>query len=69
MEQAQKTSEVNTTSQQADKLKEAAELIKADRELRENEAAQEYQQFLVYLKEKYNVSIGISQPQVIIQSL
>ena len=30
MEQAQKTSEVNTTSQQADKLKEAAELIKAD---------------------------------------
>jgi len=69
MEQAQKTSEVNTTSQQADKLKEAAELIKADRELRENEAAQEYQQFLVYLKEKYNVSIGISQPQLIIQAL
>ena len=68
MEQAQKTSEVNTTSQQADKLKEAAELIKADRELRENEAAQEYQQFLVYLKEKYNVSIGISQPQLIIQA-
>ena len=69
MEQAQKTSEVNTTSQQADKLKEAAELIKADRELRENEAAQEYQQFLVYLKEKYNVSICISQPQLIIQAL
>ena len=69
MEQAQKTSEVNTTSQQADKLKEAAELIKADKELRENEAIKEYQQFLVYLKEKYNVTIVISQPQVIIQSL
>ena len=69
MEQAQKTSEVNTTSQQADKLKEAAELIKADQKRREEEAVKEYQQFLVYLKEKYNVSIGISQPQLIIQSL
>ena len=38
MEQAQKTSEVNTTSQQADKLKEAAELIKADQKRREEEA-------------------------------
>ena len=69
MEQAQKTSEVNTTSQQADKLKEAAELIKADQKRREEEAVKEYQQFLVYLKEKYNVTIVISQPQVIIQSL
>ena len=69
MEQAQKTSEVNTTSQQADKLKEAAELIKADQKRREAEAIEEYQQFLVYLKEKYNVSIGISQPQLIIQAL
>ena len=69
MEQAQKTSEVNTTSQQADKLKEAAELIKADQKRREAEAIEEYQQFLGYLKEKYNVTILISQPQVIIQSL
>ena len=69
MEQAQKTSEVNTTSQQADKLKEAAEQIKADQKRREEEAVKEYQQFLVYLKEKYNVTIVISQPQVIIQSL
>ena len=69
MEQAQKTSEVNTTSQQADKLKEAAELIKADQKRREEEAVEEYQQFLGYLKEKYNVTILISQPQVIIQSL
>ena len=69
MEQAQKTSEVSTTSQQADKLKEAAELIKADQKRREEEAVKEYQQFLVYLKEKYNVTIVISQPQVIIQSL
>ena len=69
MEQAQKTSEVNTTTQQADKLKEAAELIKADQKRREAEAIEEYQQFLVYLKEKYNVSIGISQPQLIIQAL
>ena len=69
MEQTQKTSEVNTTSQQADKLKEAAELIKADQKRREAEAIEEYQQFLVYLKEKYNVSIGISQPQLIIQAL
>ena len=69
MEQAQKKSEVNTTSQQADKLKEAAELIKADQKRREEEAVKEYQQFLVYLKEKYNVTIVISQPQVIIQSL
>ena len=52
-----------------DKLQEAAQLIKADKELRENEAIKEYQQFLVYLKEKYNVSIGISQPQLIIQAL
>ena len=52
-----------------DKLQEAAQLIKADKELRENEAIKEYQQFLVYLKEKYNVSLFISRPQVIIQSL
>ena len=51
------------------KLKEAAELIKADQKRREEEAVKEYQQFLVYLKEKYNVTIVISQPQVIIQSL
>ena len=50
MEQAQRTSEVNTTSQQADKLKEAAELIKADQKRREAEAIEEYQQFLGYLK-------------------
>lgn len=69
MKESEKTSEEKTATNPVDKLQEAAELIKADKELRENEAIKEYQQFLVYLKEKYNVSLFISQPQVIIQSL
>lgn len=69
MEKLEKTSKEEAVLNPVDKLQEAAELIKADKELRENEAIKEYQQFLVYLKEKYNVSLFISQPQVIIQSL
>ena len=69
MEELEKTSKEEAVLNPVDKLQEAAELIKADKELRENEAIKEYQQFLVYLKEKYNVTIVISQPQVIIQSL
>ena len=69
MKESEKTSKEEAVLNPVDKLQEAAELIKADKELRENEAAKEYQQFLVYLKEKYNVSLFISQPQVIIQSL
>ena len=69
MEELEKTSKEEAVLNPVDKLQEAAELIKADKELRENEAIKEYQQFLVYLKEKYNVSLFISQPQVIIQSL
>ena len=69
MKESEKTSKEKTATNPVDKLQEAAELIKADKELRENEAIKEYQQFLVYLKEKYNVSLFISQPQVIIQSL
>ena len=69
MRESEKKSKEKTVLNPVDKLQEAAELIKADKELRENEAIKEYQQFLVYLKEKYNVSLFISQPQVIIQSL
>ena len=69
MKELEKTSKEEAVLNPVDKLQEAAELIKADKELRENEAIKEYQQFLVYLKEKYNVTIVISQPQVIIQSL
>ena len=69
MKELEKTSKEEAVLNPVDKLQEAAELIKADKELRENEAIKEYQQFLVYLKEKYNVSLFISQPQVIIQSL
>ena len=69
MKESEKTSKEEAVLNPVDKLQEAAELIKADKELRENEAIKEYQQFLVYLKEKYNVTIVISQPQVIIQSL
>ena len=69
MEELEKTSKEEAVLNPVDKLQEAAEIIKADKELRENEAIKEYQQFLVYLKEKYNVSLFISQPQVIIQSL
>ena len=69
MEELEKTSKEEAVLNPVDKLQEAAELIKADKELRENEAIKEYQQFLVYLKEKYNVTLFISQPQVIIQSL
>ena len=69
MKESEKKSKEKAVLNPVDKLQEAAELIKADRELRENEAIKEYQQFLVYLKEKYNVSLFISQPQVIIQSL
>lgn len=56
-------------SKAVDKLQEAAELIKADQERRETEAAKEYEQFLVYLNQKYNVKFGYSQPQFIIQAL
>ena len=69
MKESEKTSKEEAVLNPVDKLQEAAELIKADKELRENEAIKEYQQFLAYLKEKYNVSLFISQPQVIIQSL
>ena len=69
MKELEKTTKEKAVLNPVDKLQEAAELIKADKELRENEAIKEYQQFLVYLKEKYNVSLFISQPQVIIQSL
>ena len=69
MKELEKTTKEEAVLNPVDKLQEAAELIKADKELRENEAIKEYQQFLVYLKEKYNVTIVISQPQVIIQSL
>ena len=69
MKELEKTTKEEAVLNPVDKLQEAAELIKADKELRENEAIKEYQQFLVYLKEKYNVSLFISQPQVIIQSL
>ena len=69
MEELEKTSKEEAVLNPVDKLQEAAEIIKADKELRENEAIKEYQQFLVYLKEKYNVTLFISQPQVIIQSL
>ena len=64
MEESEKT-----VINHVDKLQEAAELIKADKQRREAEAIEEYQQFLGYLKEKYNITIFISQPQVIIQSL
>lgn len=69
MKELEKTSKEEAVLNTVDKLQEAAELIKADKELRENEAIKEYQQFLGYLKEKYNVTIFISQPQIIIQSL
>ena len=69
MEELERTSKEEAVLNPVDKLQEAAEIIKADKELRENEAIKEYQQFLVYLKEKYNVTLFISQPQVIIQSL
>ena len=69
MEELEKTSKEEAVLNTVDKLQEAAELIKADKQRREAEAIEEYQQFLGYLKEKYNVSLFISQPQVIIQSL
>ena len=69
MEELEKTSKEEAVLNPVDKLQEAAEIIKADKELRENEAIKEYQQFLVYLKEKYNVTLFISQPQLIIQAL
>ena len=65
----EKTSKEEAVLNPVDKLQEAAELIKADQQRREAEAVQEYQQFLVYLNQKYNVKIFIPQPQVIIQSL
>ena len=69
MKESEKKSKEKTVLTPVDKLQEAAELIKADKQRREAEAVEEYQQFLGYLKEKYNVTIFISQPQVIIQSL
>ena len=69
MKESEKTSKEEAALNTVDKLQEAAKLIKADQQRREAEAVQEYQQFLGYLKEKYNVTILISQPQVIIQSL
>ena len=69
MKESEKKSKEKTVLNPVDKLQEAAELIKADKQRREAEAVEEYQQFLGYLKEKYNVTIFISQPQVIIQSL
>ena len=69
MKESEKKSKEKTVLNPVDKLQEAAELIKADKQRREAEAVEEYQQFLGYLKEKYNVTILISQPQVIIQSL
>ena len=69
MKESEKKSKEKTVLNPVDKLQEAAELIKADKQCREAEAVEEYQQFLGYLKEKYNVTIFISQPQIIIQSL
>jgi len=69
MKESEKKSKEKAVPNPVDKLQEAAELIKADQQRREEEAVKEYQQFLVYLKEKYNVTIVISQPQIIIQSL
>ena len=69
MKESEKKSKEKAVLNPVDKLQEAAELIKADQQRREAEAIEEYQQFLGYLKEKYNVSLFISQPQVIIQSL
>ena len=69
MKELEKTTKEKAVLNPVDKLQEAAELIKADQQRREAEAIEEYQQFLGYLKEKYNVSLFISQPQVIIQSL
>ena len=69
MEELEKTFKEEAVLNPVDKLQEAAELIKADKQRRETEAVEEYQQFLGYLKEKYNVTIFISQPQFIIQSL
>lgn len=69
MKESEKKSKEKAVLNPVDKLQEAAELIKADQQRRETEAVEEYQQFLDYLKEKYNVTIFISQPQIIIQSL
>lgn len=69
MKESEKKSKEEAVLNPVDKLQEAAELIKADQQRREAEAVQEYQQFLVYLNQKYNVTIFIPQPQVIIQSL
>lgn len=69
MKESEKKSKEKAVLNPVDKLQEAAELIKADQQRREAEALQEYQQFLGYLKEKYNVTIFIPQPQIIIQSL
>lgn len=69
MAQSKKTPKSKPAPKPVDKLQAAAELIKADQERREAEAAKEYEQFLVYLNQKYNVKFGYSQPQFIIQAL
>lgn len=69
MAQSKNTQKSKPASKPVDKLQAAAELIKADKERREAAAAKEYEQFLVYLNQKYNVTFGYSQPQFVIQAL
>ena len=57
MKESEKTSKEEAVLNPVDKLQEAAKLIKADQQRREAEAIEEHQQFLGYLKEKYNVTI------------
>lgn len=56
-------------SKPVDKLQEAAELIKADQERRESEAAKEYEEFFIAWTKKHNIKAVFSQPQLIIQAL
>lgn len=69
MAQLKKTSKVKPAPKPVDKLQEASELIKADQERREAEAAKEYEQFFIYWTQKHNIKAGFSQPQLIIQAL
>lgn len=59
----------NANKPPVDKVQAAAELIKADQQRRELEAAKEYEEFLVNWTKKHNIKVGFSQPQLIIQAL
>ena len=50
-------------------IEQANQLLQKDKEKREQEFANEYDELVKQLCEKYKVNIGISQPQIIIKAL